>query len=163
MDAGQTSAVARLILKYILEQGERPLPGAPCIVISSVSKIAHGTQSSRRQVFRVLNALQRAKQLQRIQGIKIGYKSVFHVGEFAYHPEATYSGLRCTQVAVFRARYRQGAILSSLLGEQIPLFGTPIPEWVPTITDEELRWRADELRLRIGLPMLEDRFALKAS
>ncbi len=146
------SPATRLILKYILEHGQRPLRGVFCVVVAAVPKIEHGTQCSRRQIFRALNALQKSRQLQRIQGVKLDYKSVFHLTLPECHREAPTPASRCPQVAEFRARYKRGAILSYISGEQIPLFGTQIPEWTPMITDEELRWREAQLRRQLGLP-----------
>jgi hypothetical protein len=144
----RSRGATRVILKYMAERLEG------CIAVVGVDQLARGAKISRRTVFRCLRSAEKLGEVEKIHRVPVNAYH-FRRGVTCFlHSEAKHVTVRCPQVLSFQERAGRGDILSYIRGTQLSLLGEAVPPWQPIITDEELRWRANELRMRLGLPAL---------
>lgn len=157
-ERSQTRGATRVILKYIAEEAEG------CIAVVSMTAVAHRAKISRRQGFYSIEQAEKLREVERIEGVSIKSATCLHLRKWceAFFPLGSDSAKKtCLQLAGFRARYGGSARAALLRGRQSSLPFETVPEWAPVITDEELRWRSDELKQRLGIAVRREGFMLR--
>jgi hypothetical protein len=154
----ETRRSTRVILRYIAEQAEG------CISMVSVGQLANKAGVSRATVFRSLAEAASLREVQRIEGVSFQSVGCFHLEKWCltfFRLGSDSAKKTCRQVVGFRERYRGCRNLPLLRGTQLRLLPEPMAEWAPMITDAELRWRSDELKQRLGIPVRREEFRLR--
>jgi hypothetical protein len=123
-----------------------------CMSMISVGKLISATRFSQRSVFRALAELEEIEEIQRLQWLKDKRLRLYHLRKICAIENATsWQGL-CPQLVELSAGYKITARPKNR-NDQIPLFAKPVGNWVPIITDEELRWRSEQLKRLVGIPV----------
>lgn len=117
----------------------------------SVAKLLTATRFSQRTVFRALAELEELEEIQRLQWVKDKRMRLYHLKKIcAIKNGDSWQGL-CPQLLELSEGCKIGARPKKEI-QQFRLFAISVPQWVPVITDEELRWRSDQLKKMLGIP-----------
>ena len=131
-----------------------------CLARVKVEKIIADTRLSARTVFRALAELEELAEVQRLEGLKDRRVRVYHLKKICAIERGPSWQVICPQLADFLGTCKLDDRPKNRMA-QIPLFGGPLPKWEPVITDEELRWRSEELKRRLGIPVKREEFRLR--
>lgn len=154
-EKSRMKGISRLVLLCLAANAEK------CVAITTVEGLREKTLGSRRQIF---SSLRLATRFGEIEQIKLNQQHRTRE-RCAYH--FTYKGAdrkafgsdnakkTCPQLILFLMRYGQSAESASIPYTQMRLLDVSDERWIPAITEEELHWRNNQLRQKVGLPRVE--------
>jgi hypothetical protein len=156
VEHSQAKGAAFAVIKALTKYADQ------CVATVTVEKIIRATRYSPRNVFRAIGELEELKEVQRLHSVKDRRRRLYHLEKICAMQNGDSRQRVCPQLVDLSIGYKIPDRPKKAMA-QISLFSGPMPNWEPVITDEELRWRSEELKRQLGLPVRpKEEFALRA-